>query len=338
MANGHSICAGRQLRVTTEAEPIQERLRPRIVETGETGRLDLRLPVVPEPGLAAERPRAGPSPFAIAVAGLGILVVGVAGIDLVQFVDGAFAHGTAVGVLAATAVAAGFGGAGYWLIAELRGLLRLRSAERLRRLIPSALASELKREIDAAASILGRDPLLREAVASYRAVLEPHHTGKDALDLFSRFVLAPADRLAQAATRRAAGQAFVINAVSPTVLLDTLLFAARATRLIRDIAEIYGQRPGLAGTLHLLRRLAGGAGLVGAVDVLGGVVAQQLGGAVLERLSASAAESAYAAQKMARLGLVAMALCRPIEFRTGEAPSLAGLVSGLLKPGADKTG
>ena len=54
-----------------------------------------------------------------------------------------------------------------------RGLLRLRSAERLRRLIPSALASELKREIDAAASIVGRDPLLSEAVASYRAVLEP---------------------------------------------------------------------------------------------------------------------------------------------------------------------
>ena len=115
------------------------------------------------------------------------------------------------------------------------------------------------------------------------------------------------------------------------VLLDTLLFAGRAMRLIREIAEIYGQRPGLAGTVHLLRRLASGAGLVGAVDVVGGVIVQQLGGAVLERLSASAAESAYAAQKMARLGLIAMASCRPIEFRPGEAPSLSGLVSGLLK-------
>ena len=321
--------------MTTQTEPTRERLRPRVVETEETGRLDLRLPVVPEPGLAPRPPRGGPSPFAVALAGLGILVVGVAAIDLAQFVDGAFAHGTAVGVIAAAAVAAGAGGAAYWLIAELRGLLRLRSAERLRRLIPSALASELKQEIDAAATILGRDRLLREAVASYRAVLEPYHTGRDALDLFSRFVLAPADRLAQAAIRRAVAQAFVINAVSPTVLLDTLFFAARATRLIREIAEIYGQRPGLAGTIHLFRRLASGAGLVGAVDVVGGVLVQQLGGAVLERLSASAAESAYAAQKMARLGLVAMALCRPIEFRPGEAPSLARLVSGLPKPRAD---
>ena len=322
--------------MTTQTEVTQERLRPRIVETEDTGRLDLRLPVAPEPGLTPVPPRGGPSPFAVAASGLGILVVGVAGIDLAQFIDGAFAHSTGVGLLAAAAVAAGAGGAGYWLIAELRGLLRLRSAERLRRLIPSALAGELKQEIDAAATILERDPMLREAVASYRAVLEPHHTGGDALDLFSRFVLAPADRLAQDAIRRAAGQAFVINAVSPTVLLDTLFFAARATRLMREIAEIYGQRPGLAGTVHLLRRLASGAGLVGAVDVVGGVVVQQLGGAVLERLSASAAESAYAGQKMARLGLVAMAMCRPIEFRPGEAPSLARLVSGVLKPRADR--
>src|SRR5204863_512734 len=96
---------------------------------------------------------------------------------------------------------------------------------------------------------------------------------------------------------RAATQAFAINAISPTALLDTLLFAARALRLIREIAEIYGQRPGLAGTVHLLRRLASGAGMVGAVDLAGGILVQQLGGAVMERLSASAAESAYAAQK-----------------------------------------
>jgi len=316
--------------MTTEAEPVRERLRPRILETGETGRLDLGLPAIPETSPAPPPARGFPSPFSVAVTGLGILAVGVVAIDLAQFVDSAFAHGTGVGILATVAVVAGTGGALYWLTAELRGLWRLRSAERLRRLIPAALSGELKQEIDAAAAILARDPLLGEAVRSYRAVLEPHHTGNDALELFSRFVLAPADQLAQGAIRRAAAQAFAINAISPTVLLDTLLFAARAMRLVREIAEIYGQHPGLAGTIHLLRRLAGGAGLVGAVDVVGGVVAQQLGGAVLERLSASAAESAYAAQKMARLGLLAMASCRPIEFHPGEAPSLGGLVSGLI--------
>ena len=54
--------------------------------------------------------------------------------------------------------------------------------------------------------------------------------------------------------------------------------------------------------------------------------------------SERAAESAYAAQKMARLGIVAMVLCRPAEFRPGEIPSLRSLVSGLLKPAVDKAG
>ena len=102
-------------------------------------------------------------------------------------------------------------------------------------------------------------------------------------------------------------------------------------RLIREIAEICGQRPEVAGTAHLLRRLVSGAGLVGTVDLVGGILVQQLGGAVIERLSASAAESAYAAQKMAHLGILAMAQCRPIDFEPGQIPSLRRLVSGPFK-------
>ncbi len=317
--------------MTIETGTRPQRLGPRIVRTEETGRLDLTPEPPFEPGFAPLPRLRSRSPALIAISGLIILGLGVTVLDLAGFIGGAFQRSTGLGVAAAAAVGAGAGGTLYWFWCELRGLLRLRSAERLRRLIPSALAGELKRELDRAAAILARDPLLGDAVAQYRGVLEPHHTGGDALELFSRFVLVPADRLSQAAVRRAAAQAFAINAVSPTVLTDTLFFAARAMRLIREIAEIYGQRPGLAGTVHLLRRLVGGAGLVGAVDVVGGVLVQQLGGAVLERLSANAAESAYAAQKMARLGIVAMALCRPVGFRPGEVPSLAGIVAGLIR-------
>ena len=131
--------------MTTEADPIRQRLRPRIVETGETGRLDLGLPAISEPSYRPRPSRRFPSPFTVAIAGLGILVIGVIGIDFVQFVDGAFARSTTVGVLATASVVAGAGGAFYWLMAELRGLTRLRSAERLKRLIPSALAEVRQR-------------------------------------------------------------------------------------------------------------------------------------------------------------------------------------------------
>ena len=44
--------------MTTETEPIpRDGCDPRIFETGETGRLDLSLPAVPEPSLARGRRR-----------------------------------------------------------------------------------------------------------------------------------------------------------------------------------------------------------------------------------------------------------------------------------------
>ena len=142
--------------MSVETDRPQERLRPRILETEETGRLELSPPPTPAADLPAPRTRRFRSPLRVAATGLGILVLGLIGIDLVQFIDGAFAHGTGLGIAATAAVAAGCGGAGYWLVAELRGLWRLRSAERLRSLIPFALADELKAEIDAAAAIIWR--------------------------------------------------------------------------------------------------------------------------------------------------------------------------------------
>ena len=67
-------------------------------------------------------------------------------------------------------MAAGCGGATYWLAAELRGVWRLRSAERLKSLIPFAMADELKAEIDMAAANLNlRDPVM------YRILHAEHH-------------------------------------------------------------------------------------------------------------------------------------------------------------------
>ena len=44
-------------------------------------------------------------------------------------------------------------------------------------------------------------------------------------------------------------------------------------------------------------------------------------------MAAGAAESLYATQRMARLGLVTMGLCRPVPFRQDELP---GILSSLI--------
>jgi len=60
--------------MTTEADPARARLRPRIVETAETGRLDLGLPTIPEPSFPPTPARRFRSPFGVAMAGFGVLL------------------------------------------------------------------------------------------------------------------------------------------------------------------------------------------------------------------------------------------------------------------------
>ena len=48
-------------------------------------------------------------------------------------------------------------------------------------------------------------------------------------------------------------------------------------------------------------------------------------------MASSAAESLYAAYRMARLGIIVMDLCRPIPFRETEVPSVTSLVGNVLR-------
>ncbi len=127
--------------------------------------------------------------------------------------------------------------------------------------------------------------------------------------------------------RRSGARAFGITAISPTAITDALFFIACSVRMVREIAACYGHRPTALATAHLLRRLVVEAGKLGAVDFAGATLSQHIGGAVAERVATSAAESMYAAQRMARLGLVTMGLCRPIQFRRNELP---GILSSLI--------
>ena len=57
--------------------------------------------------------------------------------------------------------------------------------------------------------------------------------------------------------------------------------------------------------------------------------------AVTERLATSAADSLYAAYRMARLGIVVMELCRPIPFRDAEVPGVTSMVANVLRRNSD---
>ncbi len=321
----------RVIEVDADARAGPLRAGPKVIMTEQTARI-----VPAEPAVRAAAPPAAvrrrSRTISLGLAGLGIGFVGWLAVDSYWWIAAAFERGAALGSLAALAVAAGVAGAGAIIARELTSLWRLRSVETVR----ARFAEDIVRPRDAQriiADILSVVPKERAtivAIEAFQRQAQAHHTVAQQVEILSRTVMKPLDARAEAHIRTAVTRAFGITAISPTALTDAVFFLACGVRMVRAIAASYGHRPTAAATVHLLRRLVVEAGKLGAVDIAGATLAQQLGGAVAERLASTAAESFYAAYRMARLGVIVMDLCRPVPFRDDDVPRVTSLVGNLL--------
>jgi len=269
----------------------------------------------------------------LGIAGLTVLVGTWMAVDVATWISSAFDHGTALGVLAAAAVAAGVAGAGALIARELASLLRLKSVEAVRRMFSDADLSPARTRAAVAEvlAVVPRDPETKRAIETFQRQVQAHHGRAAQMELLARTVIKPLDERAQSHVRVGVLRAFGVTAVSPTALTDAVFFVACGVRMVHGIAAAYGHRPTTAATVHLLRRLLLEAGKLGAIDLASASLVQHLGGAVAERFATLTAESLYAAYRMARLGIIVMDLCRPIPFRENEVPSVTSLVGNVLR-------
>jgi len=241
--------------------------------------------------------------------------------DAVAFVLGIFLWsniaGIAVGALLAAALVAGV----IWIVDELRRMYGMKAADRFRwraaRLRGSTSRGEAIAIVNAVAPSLGGNEAARAGLVRLQSYIRASHSDADVLDLFVREVLDPLDRQAAARISRAARDTAIGVAASPVGLLVAVIGIARALRMIREIATIYGLRPGTFGSLRLLKRvLLDGAGFASAdlasdawTEIIGG-----LGSRVTGMVSGKLGEGVFAAVRMTRLGLAAMQACRPVPF------------------------
>jgi putative membrane protein len=241
---------------------------------------------------------------ALALGGVSVLAVGFAALGAVNFVADQFARSVWLGSLTLAVALPGFGllGAGIWR--ELRALFALRHVDRLR---ADLLSGEAGRITDAAREwATEADPALLPAL---RAVNDP-----DAALALLR--AGPGQRLRDSAEtlgRTAAVQVVAGIAAMPSPALDVALVAWRGVRLVRQVAALSGMRPGLLGTLALLRRTALSATLVGAVEFAGNTAAHALlSSPLLSRALGEVAGAGVAARRMLVLARAAAAACDPV--------------------------
>ena len=155
--------------------------------------------------------------------------------------------------------------------------------------------------------------------------------GRDLVDIAERGLMHPLDAQATREIAAAAKRVSVVTAISPRALIDVLFVAAQAIHLIRRLAEIYGGRPGLLGFIKLARSVGAHLAITGGMAVGDSLVQQVLGHGIAARLSARLGEGVLNGMLTARIGLSAMAVCRPMPFAVEKAPGVGDVAPFLFR-------
>lgn len=250
----------------------------------------------------------GWSSVALVGAGAALLVLGFSILEAGNFIAEQFARAAWLGGVTLAVALGGFGLVFAAIWREVRGYLALRTVDRARAALARGDAVELRAELDAWQARLPADRARAGdlGAAPIDAIVA----------LVEAKMLAPIAQDAAALGRAAAVQAFAVTAVSPSPAADALIFVWRGLRLVRQVAALHGFRPGIAGTIALLRRVAVDAATVAATDVaVDAAVRGLLSSKLAEHVAGEAAAGAVAARRMILLSRAADEACRVLPRR-----------------------
>ncbi|MBN9063967.1 MAG: TIGR01620 family protein, partial [Rhizobiales bacterium] len=151
------------------------------------------------------------------------------------------------------------------------------------------------------------------------------------LAIAERELLATPDAEARAAVAAAASRVALVTTISPRALVDVLFVLTASVALVRRVSEIYGGRPGLLGFARVARHVLSHLTVTGGIAIGEGFAQQVLGAGVAARLSAKLGEGVINGMLTARVGLSAIAVCRPMGFDALPAPTLSDVAGSLVK-------
>jgi putative membrane protein len=257
-----------------------------------------------------------------------------------QFIEGLFARTPALGLFGlALAALAAFALLGLF-IREMRGVWRQRHIARLHMGIANAreaddreAARALMRDL---VSLYGARPDTARARAHVEELTAEIVDGRDLIDIAERELLLPLDARVNYEIAEAAKRVSIVTAISPRAIVDLLFVVAQSVRLVRRIAEIYGGRPSSLGFLRILKSVGAHLAITGGMAVGDSLVQQVVGHGLAARLSARLGEGLLNGMLTARVGLSAMAVCRPMPFAATKPPGLTDVAPFLFSKGKDE--
>jgi putative membrane protein len=267
---------------------------------------------------------------------IGGLVLLAAGLSVSRLVENLFARSESLGFLGLVLAAAAALAFAVVVAREAFGLIRLAAIEKLHLRAAEVLLSDDRAQsrsiVQDLLKLAHQNPHLAHARTAVQRHADDIIDGADMIRLAERQLMTPLDQEARRLVSQAAQRVSIITAVSPRAVVDVLFVFAASLRLIRQLALLYGGRPGALGMFRLMRHVIAHAAITGGMAASDGLIQQVLGHGIAAKLSQRLGEGVLNGLLTARLGLAAIDVIRPLPFAALPRPVLADLAKDLLRP------
>ena len=311
--------------------------RPTAFRLPETEEIELE-PDLPEPPLVPVQPQ----PLglkrsfrwgSLLVSAATSLIMLWAGFAVTGFIEDLFARSVVLGGVALSLAGLIALALVAILLREVIGLIRLNALGTIQddaaRAIAAGDAAAAQQALRHLRRLYGRRPELAAALVDLdrheHDIMDP----ADRMRIAERDIVSRLDETAGRVITRASRRVTLTTAVMPAAALDILFVAAINLRMLRDLATLYGGRPGFLGSLRLARLVLGHMAMTGGVAVGEDVIQQLIGHGLTARLSRRLGEGIMNGAFTGRVGIAAIDLCRPLPFLEQQRPRLRDFIAEL---------
>jgi putative membrane protein len=216
------------------------------------------------------------------------------------------------------------------ILREVVALLRIRRLDQFQHTAQSALNQDDNAEATKLARQVTRLYAPRAELAWGQARLADHDgdilDARERLVLVERELVSRLDTDAKAAIASSARRVSVITAASPSSLADMFAVTFLNFRMLRQVATVYGARPGMIGLFKLAGMVISHIAITGGIAIGDDLVQQMIGQRLTAKLSARLGEGIFNGALTARIGLAAIDVCRPLPLIEAKRPRLRDLV------------